>query len=143
MNDIEGQVIQNVQDLAGGLPEALDWTVDVSGESIVVELGDGSLLISVNNVEGNRPGVFQTNGFVRWEDIIGSKIIDLTPCHRKRWSTETGIHPVTGRPYSPWTLGSTCTRQLIRKATSVVSYSGFRTRRALLLTLSQPQGTNP
>ncbi len=79
MNDIKGQVILNVQDLAGGVPEALDWMVDVSGESVVLELGDGSLLIPVNDVEGNQPGVFQTKGVEKWDDIPGSKIIDLTP----------------------------------------------------------------
>ncbi|WP_255291537.1 hypothetical protein [Natrinema sp. CBA1119] len=46
---------------------------------MVLELGDGSLLIPVNDVEGNRPGVFQTKGFDDWDDLTGSMITNLAP----------------------------------------------------------------
>ena len=80
MCNIEGQVILNVQDLFGKEGnEALDWTVNLSSECTVLELADGSLLIPVNDIEGNRPGNFQTKSLDKFDDIAGSKITNLAP----------------------------------------------------------------
>ncbi|ELY76932.1 hypothetical protein [Natrinema gari] len=79
MDDIEGQVILDVQKLAGREHEVLEWEVDVPSESVVLELGDGSLLIPVTDTETNRPGIFQTKGVDEWDDLTGSMITNLAP----------------------------------------------------------------
>lgn len=79
MDDIAGQVITDIRHLTGDSPAGLTWTVNVSEELVVLELGDGSLLIPVNDAEGNAPGVFQEKGIEDWNDIIGSLIEDMAP----------------------------------------------------------------
>ncbi|QSX01106.1 hypothetical protein [Haloterrigena alkaliphila] len=98
MSDIEGQVITDVRRLAADTPDELAWTVDVYDASIVLELGDGSLLIPASDMEGNSPGVFFEKGVDAWEDISGSRIRELSPLSRAAIEYRGWTDPSDYRP---------------------------------------------
>ncbi|WP_226483097.1 hypothetical protein [Natrinema amylolyticum] len=98
MNNIEGQVITTVRHLASNTPDELTWEVTISGTSIALELGDGSLLIPVSDAEGNGPGVFRGKNIDDWETLTGSRITDITPMSRaameyRGWEDVSGYRP--------------------------------------------------
>ncbi|MFA9503786.1 hypothetical protein ACERIM_13550 [Natrinema sp. H-ect1] len=98
MSDIEGQVITAVRHLAGDAPDGFMWTVAAPDTAIALELGDGSLLIPVNDVEGNKPGLFHAEDVDDWDAITGSRITDLTPMalsamEYRGWETVSGYRP--------------------------------------------------
>lgn len=98
MNDIEGQVITAVRHLAGDIPDELTWAVTIPDASVVLELGDGSLLVPVSDTEGNEPGVFCEKDIGGWETITGSRITDLAPMSQaameyRGWEVVAGYRP--------------------------------------------------
>ncbi|NUC73025.1 hypothetical protein HTZ84_12000 [Haloterrigena sp. SYSU A558-1] len=98
MSDIEGQIITAVRHLASDVPAGFAWTVAVPDAAIALELGDGSLLIPVSDVEGNKPGVFYTEDVNNWDVITGSRITDLTPMalsamEYRGWEAVSGYRP--------------------------------------------------
>ncbi|THE64294.1 hypothetical protein D8Y22_13760 [Salinadaptatus halalkaliphilus] len=99
MGDIEGQIITAVRHLAGDDHDGLVWTVDLYDNSLALELGDGSLLISVDDLEGNRPGVFNAKGVDEWDDIAGSLITDMSPMSSaameyRGWNSSENYRPL-------------------------------------------------
>ena len=79
MDRIEGQIITDVRSLAGSAPEGFSWAVSVYEDSLVLELGDGSLLIPVRDLEGNGPGAWNGKAVDDWDNLTGSIIDSISP----------------------------------------------------------------